>query len=549
MLLLVFFSCKNDKEATISTRNSPFLETALDYKEKGKLDSALNYFYKAKIDFQNKKDTLGIAKSLVNIGVILTEKGDFYGGQETSLDALQFIKSKTLETNQLLFLDYTNLGNANYSYGDYRKAIYFYDLALKHAEKDIDSKLTLNFKGNCYRDLKEYDKALAIYNEALANDTTKNKEWARIVNNEAKTRWLKNNNYNPEPNFHIALQVCVDQKDFFCQYISHYHMTEYYKETNQPEKALFHARKMYELSIKTDKPDAKSRSLRNLAILEKGDVARAYFQDYLKLSDSLNNARNLAKSQYALIRYESEQNKVDFLKAQADNVSKQNQILWQYSVTALLIISLISGATWYARRQKRLEKEKELEVQSTKLTYSKKVHDHVANKIYHLISEIEYNEKLDKDDVLDKLEPIYETSRNISYDFQQTGIGKNFGLYLNKILKSYSSSNTQIFIVGNEEFIWESLDKNTKDEILIVLQELMTNMKKHSGATGVSLKFLKTQQDIKIDYHDNGVGINTINAKNGISGALSRIKAIGGTIKFDSVPDQGLDVSISIPLN
>ncbi len=166
-----------------------------------------------------------------------------------------------------------------------------------------------------------------------------------------------------------------------------------------------------------------------------------------------------------------------------------------------------------------------------------------------MISEIEYNEKLDKDDVLDKLEPIYETSRNISYDFQQTGIGKNFGLYLNKILKSYSSSNTQIFIVGNEEFIWESLDKNTKDEILIVLQELMTNMKKHSGATGVSLKFLKTQQDIKIDYHDNGVGINTINAKNGISGALSRIKAIGGTIKFDSVPDQGLDVSISIPLN
>ena len=95
LLLLVFFSCKNDKEATISTRNSPFLETALDYKEKGKLDSALNYFYKAKIDFQNKKDTLGIAKSLVNIGVILTEKGDFYGGQETSLDALQFIKSKT----------------------------------------------------------------------------------------------------------------------------------------------------------------------------------------------------------------------------------------------------------------------------------------------------------------------------------------------------------------------------------------------------------------------------------------------------------------------
>ena len=548
LLILSLISCKKDKQQSTTSTKNQYLDQAFSYNKLGKTDSALSNFYKAKTHLQNKKDTFGIAQSLVNIASILIEKGDFYGGQETSLDALQYLKKQTPENEPLLFSNYSNLGNANFSYGDYNKAIEFYDLALKYVQNKSQLKLTLNAKGNSFRDLNEYDKALSIYHQALTADNTKDKNWARVLNNQARTKWLKDKTYNPEADYQISLEVCEKNKDYFLQYLTHFHLTEYYKETHQDSKALYHARKMYEASIKCKKPDARCKSLKNLSILEKDTEAKEYFKAYIMLSDSLNTTRNLAKSQHALFRFEYEQNKINYLKAKAENTSKKNQIIIQYSVTTILLISLISGAAWLMRRQKRLKKEKELELQKTRLDYSKKVHDNVANKIYHLISEIEYNVMLDREDILDKLEPIYETSRNISYDFQQNAEGQNFHVSLSQTLKSYSSPNTQIFIVGNEDFIWQDFDLHQKDEILAILQEIMTNMKKHSNATAVSIKFFKKLHELKIDYHDNGIGISHYKAKNGITNVLSRVSDLRGTIDFKTDVPSGLDISISLPI-
>jgi hypothetical protein len=54
------------------------------------------------------------------------------------------------------------------------------------------------------------------------------------------------------------------------------------------------------------------------------------------------------------------------------------------------------GYFWYRRRKKRLQQEKELEVKNTELKYSKKVHDKVANKVYHVMSEVENIPVIDK---------------------------------------------------------------------------------------------------------------------------------------------------------
>jgi signal transduction histidine kinase len=78
-----------------------------------------------------------------------------------------------------------------------------------------------------------------------------------------------------------------------------------------------------------------------------------------------------------------------------------------------------------------------------------------------------------------------------------------------------------------------------------VLQELMTNMKKHSNATLVALTFNHAKKKITVEYSDNGVGC-TIKKHVGLQNAENRIKTIKGTIIFDSQTNQGFKTKIIV---
>ncbi|MGY5251837.1 tetratricopeptide repeat-containing sensor histidine kinase, partial [Sphingobacterium spiritivorum] len=90
-LSVSLLSCfrKEAKEAKNST--NPYFDKAIYLLEENKLDSAFIYFDKAKNLFLVKNDSIGVAKCLINNAITLTEKGDYFGGQETSLEAVKYI--------------------------------------------------------------------------------------------------------------------------------------------------------------------------------------------------------------------------------------------------------------------------------------------------------------------------------------------------------------------------------------------------------------------------------------------------------------------------
>jgi signal transduction histidine kinase len=57
------------------------------------------------------------------------------------------------------------------------------------------------------------------------------------------------------------------------------------------------------------------------------------------------------------------------------------------------------------------------------------------------------------------------------------------------MLKSYSSDTIKVPIIGNEEDIWSGVSDTAKSEIFYIMQELMTNMRKHSKADRVMIDF------------------------------------------------------------
>ncbi|AQX07120.1 hypothetical protein BBD33_16770 [Elizabethkingia meningoseptica] len=521
---------KNNTNQSEKETDNPYYEKAWSYLDKKDPINAFEYFNKAKELFLKNNDSLGIGKSLMNMGIILTDQGDYFGAQETSLEAIQYFKENDETNYNYINANYNNLGIASYNLRDYNNSLNFYDLAISFSHDLKDIIIYLNNKANVYKQTKEYYKAIEVYNEIFSKkEKISPIEYARILSNFAKVKWLQNPNYNPVSELNEALNIRLKEKDLFGQNTSYAYLADYYTK-KQPDSALLYAHKMYNVAQQIKNPNDQIEALQKLVILENPEKSKDYFLTYQKLNDSLQTARNKAKNQFALIRYETEKSKADFQKSQADNVKKQNQILKQYAGLGILGLALIGTGFWYKRRKKRLEKEKELEVKNTELRYSKKVHDKVANKVYRVMSEVENTPEMKKEVLLDKLEGIYEISRDISYDHEPTD-----EKHLVRMLESYSSKDTvQLVQVGISEIGWDEFNKEIQSEVYNVLQELMTNMKKHSQASRVVIRMSRIQNDIIIRYSDNGIGSETFSPKNGIKNTGNRMETIGGTITFDS---------------
>lgn len=539
-------SCTKTKESNINETekkaDNPYYEKAWLYLDQKDPVNAFQNFNKAKEIYLKNNDSLGVGKCLMNMGIILTDQGDYFGAQETSLEAIKYFDENNKGNYSYISANYNNLGIASYNLKSYENALGFYDSAIKFSFGSDDVFIYLNNKGNTYREQGKYIEAINAYNKILKKTNYIGIEYARVLSNYAKIKWLQNSNYSPVSELKKALNIRLQEQDLWGQNASYAYLADYYTQ-KKSDSAQIYATKMYSVAKILKSPDDQIEALQKLIILENPEKSKQYFLTYQKLNDSLQTARSKAKNQFALIRYETEKNKADFQKAQADNVKKQNQILKQYAGLGILGLVLIGGGVWYRRRKKILQQEKELEVKKTELRYSKKVHDVVANGIHRVMTKLENQEHIDKDTMLDDLEIVYEKSRDISYDHEKNN-DLPFGEKLTEMLKSYSSDDLQLVIIGNEEMQWDKLNKNTQAEIFYVLQELMTNMKKHSKATRVVIRMNRINEEITIRYTDNGVGCEKLSPKNGIKNTGNRMESIGGTINFDAVSGEGFKAEL-----
>jgi len=550
--ILAIFSCSDKKHGKLKGESRNYYLKALSFYNLGMYDSSFVYLELAKEQAFKEGDNLTVVRSLILIGINEYDQGDFFGAQETSLKSIEFLEKSNLKQDTLLSFAYNTIANSTDEMKQYNKAIPYYHQAIKYSTNPENTLMYKNNLAVCLRNAKRYAESIKLSEEILSKVPSGTTDYAKFLNNLAKTKWMADNSYNPVPDYHKALTIRTSQKDRWGQNSSYASLAKYY-DNRKPDSSIYYLHKQYEIATEINSADDQLNALRGL-IQSNSSNSQRYLSTYLALNDSIQQARSAAKNQFALIRYEVEKNKADNLRLEKENAEKQNRLIRQRAITGASIFLLVlvagGGTLWYKRRKQRLELEAQNRVKETQLHLSKKIHDVVANGIYRVMSEIEHGDEVDRDGVLDKLENMYHQSRDISHDVEQETITEiPYNEQLASLLKSFAADHRKILIAGNNAEQWDDISKRIKDEVKHVLQELMVNMKKHSQAEQVVIRFDISDQQLNIFYKDNGVGIPEEKSKGkGITNTVSRIESLGGKITFVNEPGKGLNITTVIPL-
>ena len=150
-----------------------------------------------------------------------------------------------------------------------------------------------------------------------------------------------------------------------------------------------------------------------------------------------------------------------------------------------------------------------------------------------------------QESVLDDLEGIYNRTRDISKENSAIEVGENFNELINDLLFTYKSHTVNVITRNSSKIDWDVIPDIKKTTLYRVLQELMTNMRKHSEASIVVLNFNQLNTKITIDYTDNGVGCDLVKG-NGLLNTENRIKSINGTLTFTSQINKGFKAQLKI---
>ncbi|WP_051010146.1 tetratricopeptide repeat protein [Pedobacter agri] len=420
ILLALFSACSDNKAVKKSTEPNTFYYQAYHYDDHGLQDSAFLFFSKAKDVFSQRGDSLGIGKCLLNMAIISNSRGDYFGAQELSLSAIPFFRPHNLKEHPYLQSNYNNLGMVSYNLLDFRQAITFYNIAKKYTLDAAGLLILNNNIANAYRRLGEFDKAIKIYSIILSQKLSE-KEWSRTLSNFAYTKWQQNRKYDASNELFRALKVRKHIADLQGQISSYTFLTDFYSLT-QPGLAKYYAKEMYNVAEKINNPNDKLEALQRLVRLSAENQSKQYFNVHQILNDSLQTARNAAKNQFALIRYESEKSKADNLRLQQENTEKTYQVNKQKTVTYLLsflfVLFTLIGLYLSKKRKERLELTAQNRIKEGQLKTSKKVHDVVANGLYRVMTEIENQSGIGKEEILDRLDGMYQKSRDISYEVE-----------------------------------------------------------------------------------------------------------------------------------
>ncbi|MBB4801545.1 signal transduction histidine kinase [Flavobacterium nitrogenifigens] len=570
IIVLFISSCEEKKTITPETkaiRKEAFSlrEKADENYQKQNFNTAFYEFSKSKAIFESLKDSPTSSKDSANIGYILIQmasiqqvNGDYYGSKETVTEALPFVK------NNKNYISCINnlLGIADKELSLYDDAIYYYRESVKYSKDLAEKQYPLSNIAALYIQQKKYNKAISILEFLLESPLSKKILMEKTkVNTKATYQdnlgyaYFKNG--NEEKGFDLmqeGLRLRIENEDTYGSIESYLHLADYYSKKDL-KKSDENALKAYTISTKLNSVDERLEALQILISNNNSPQDTKYVKKYFTLNDSIIKVRNNFKNKFAKIKYDSKKEKDENEKLRLEKAENQlslQRASYMRIVFAIVFVFLVILIAILIRYFKNKNKAIELKTSyDTETRIAKKIHDELANDVFQVIAFAEsqpLSTENTKENLLQKLDDIYGRVRGISRENNSIDTGINFTRTIKEMLSAYNTKERNIMVTNLEQINWETIDDMKKITISRILQELMVNMKKHSGANLVVIKFESDQKSILINYMDNGVGCekSTI-VKNGLQNMSNRILAVNGTFDIETEIGKGFKVKITMP--
>lgn len=197
---------------------------------------------------------------------------------------------------------------------------------------------------------------------------------------------------------------------------------------------------------------------------------------------------------------------------------------------------------------------------------ARELHDHLAQSVGFLNVKASITENLlanhKIDEARESLKELKRVAKNVFIDVREgvfnlrTAASTRIGLlptlqeYLNEYRDTYHL-DVQLSVEGNEPFEFAAEIAN---QLLRVIQEALTNIRKHSQTNKARVHCTYGNQVAQFVIEDDGIGfeLGAISQKNGQHFGLQimreRIFSVGGTLEYDSSPGKGTRIIIEIPM-
>lgn len=559
ILLMTLQSCKKEQHISPESKSNFDYDKILDLAEKNlgsqNFDSAFYYYNKIKSNCDPNKEQDEIIYALLRMAYIQQTQGDYSSSETSATEAISYFKKNTdsyykVASYNLLAINYKQLF-------DFNNSIYYYKQALNLAEDELQKAVILNNIAVVYMDKDKYSHAIKILMPlSLKKEVINNSDnYARVLDNLGRC-YYKIGNHKSIDYLKQSLAIRNKFKNDYGLTTSYLNISEFYEKT-QPHIGTKYAKLAYEKATIVNNVDDRLKALASIIRNSDGDQSKTYSAAYLYINDSINKIRQKAKNQFAKIKYDSKKERDENLKLKTQRAENALQLEQQKNSNLFLSFVIVLGiiATLFLIYffKERSKKEKIKTSYDTETRISKKLHDELANDVYHAMAFAETQDlssSENKELLLTNLDTIYSRTRNISKENSAIETGINFVGNLKEMMAAFNTQEVNILVNGWEACPWNILKDETKITLYRVLQELLVNMKKHSKCSLVVITFKKNKNKLEIDYSDNGLGATSeeINMKNGLQNVENRILGIKGTITFDTVSKKGFKASLTLPI-
>lgn len=155
------------------------------------------------------------------------------------------------------------------------------------------------------------------------------------------------------------------------------------------------------------------------------------------------------------------------------------------------------------------------------------------------------------DDVAELLSDVIQEVRSISHNLLPDALMfHGLTVALNELAKTVSKSKTIAMDLRSLDK-YQRLAEKTELALFRICQELVNNTLKHAYADHICLELRWTDDDLILNYSDDGIGFLPHQHHTGLGMHTidSRVKSIGGRVTFHEKVERGMSCDIQVPIH